>query len=628
MPRLSLWKTIPQNDYKYFDKIIKEMFVVGGTDLYIHKYLGTNNPANSTDATQPHYDETKPTNIQDLLFLENRDRKYSQNIYRLRGHYNVQNLDFDLSQFGLFLTSDIIFITVHYNEMLDIIGRKLMVGDVFELPHLEDFHPLNTDIPVGLRRFYQITDTNYASEGFSPTWFPHLWRLKCEPLVNSQEFQDILLDPINKDNYMGEWDPNTTYQPGYTVKYGDKIYTPVKEVPAGVNPPNAEYWRVSEEQNLVDIVTTYKTNLAINQAVINEAKRVVPLSGYDTSNLYIVPTFVNNIPAPPINLIVPSTPASGRAVLTPQAGRIEVIRDPNYKYGSAVVRIPSGFTLGQNPFTVVTMSPGLIEPFRTDAGSGQVFPDLGLAVTVFDDGPATGPYGTADNTYATADQYIDFILTALPAPAKSVVIPFEGPVPNELTLGLVIRATVYSENGTPSVIFQDGTTIIAIDRELNTIAVSLPTLAAVADGTALEISYNFDGIISDVMDFRADCDPSYQFIKRFTPRNFSWLNGYMTGDGKAPNGEPFKSGIAFPPDAKTGDYFLRIDYVPQLLFRFDGYVWWAISQNVRTDTGFTEDDFSQLSRFINDKTRTKTSDGGTIPVREGLNEILRLKPDK
>jgi hypothetical protein len=64
------------------------------------------------------------------------------------------------------------------------------------------------------------------------------------------------------------------------------------------------------------------------------------------------------------------------------------------------------------------------------------------------------------------------------------------------------------------------------------------------------------------------------------------------------------------------------------LFRFDGYVWWAISQNVRTDTGFTEDDFSQLSRFINDKTRTKTSDGGTIPVREGLNEILRLKPDK
>ena len=109
MPRLSLWKSQQTKDYSFFDKTIKEMFTVGGTDLYIHKYKGTNNPAGSTDATQPHYDETKPSNIQDLLFLENRDRKYDANIYRLRGHYNVANLDFDLSQFGLFLTNDILY---------------------------------------------------------------------------------------------------------------------------------------------------------------------------------------------------------------------------------------------------------------------------------------------------------------------------------------------------------------------------------------------------------------------------------------------------------------------------------------------------------------------------------------
>ena len=83
-----------------------------------------------------------PTNIQDLLFLENRDRKYEKDIYRLRGHYNVQNLDFDLSQFGLFLSNDTIFITVHYNDMIDILGRKMMVGDVIELPHLLDYNPL------------------------------------------------------------------------------------------------------------------------------------------------------------------------------------------------------------------------------------------------------------------------------------------------------------------------------------------------------------------------------------------------------------------------------------------------------------------------------------------------------
>ena len=118
------------------DRTISEQLTVGGTDLYIHKYLGPTNQGPSTDYTQPEYDKLDPTNIQDLLFLENRDRTYGSDIYRLRGHYNVQNLDFDLSQFGLFLTNDIIFIVVHYNDMIDIIGRKLMVGDVLELPHL------------------------------------------------------------------------------------------------------------------------------------------------------------------------------------------------------------------------------------------------------------------------------------------------------------------------------------------------------------------------------------------------------------------------------------------------------------------------------------------------------------
>ena len=107
MPRLSLWRAEKSHDYRFLDRTIREMFTVGGTDLYIHRFQGSNNPANSQDLTQPFYPDTKPTNIQDLLFQENRDRKYDKNIYRLRGHYNVSNLDFDLSQFGLFLTNDI-----------------------------------------------------------------------------------------------------------------------------------------------------------------------------------------------------------------------------------------------------------------------------------------------------------------------------------------------------------------------------------------------------------------------------------------------------------------------------------------------------------------------------------------
>jgi hypothetical protein len=160
MPRLSLYRDTKQNDFRFIDRIVSQQMTVGGTDLLIHKYLGPATPANSIDATQPSYDKLDPTNIQDLLFLENRDRKYDPNIYRLRGAYNVQNLDFDLSQFGLFLNNDIIFITVHYQDMIDIIGRKLMVGDVLELPHLIDYDPLDQTIPTALKRFYQITDAS------------------------------------------------------------------------------------------------------------------------------------------------------------------------------------------------------------------------------------------------------------------------------------------------------------------------------------------------------------------------------------------------------------------------------------------------------------------------------------
>ena len=98
MPRLSLYRSNKQNDYRFLDRTISEQFTVGGTDLYVHKYVGITNQGPSTDYTQPQQLTPDPTKIQDLLFLENRDRKYDSTIYRLRGHYNVQNLDFDLSQ--------------------------------------------------------------------------------------------------------------------------------------------------------------------------------------------------------------------------------------------------------------------------------------------------------------------------------------------------------------------------------------------------------------------------------------------------------------------------------------------------------------------------------------------------
>ena len=204
MPRLSLYKPEHGNDYKFMDKVISEAFTVGGTDLYFHKYIGSNTASANATADQPHYSTDSPTNIQDLLLLENRDRKYDPSIYRIRGHYNVANIDFNLSQFGLFLDNDTIYMTVHINDIIASIGRKPMSGDVFELPHLRDNFAL-ADWDIGLPRYYQVTDVGRASEGFSATWYPHLYRLKCTKITNSQQFADILKQVATDVN--GDPDP-------------------------------------------------------------------------------------------------------------------------------------------------------------------------------------------------------------------------------------------------------------------------------------------------------------------------------------------------------------------------------------------------------------------------------------
>jgi hypothetical protein len=140
MPRLTTWKPNKTNDYYFLDKSIGEQFRIGGCGAYIHKYLGPNVAGNDgSDPTQATGDifgggeisggEVDELTIQDVLFMENRDRKYDPDIYEMRGVYNVSDNDFDLSQFGLFLSNDTLFMTFHMNDMVEIMGRRLMAGD-------------------------------------------------------------------------------------------------------------------------------------------------------------------------------------------------------------------------------------------------------------------------------------------------------------------------------------------------------------------------------------------------------------------------------------------------------------------------------------------------------------------
>jgi len=386
MPRISLYKPEKGKDYEFLDRTITEMFTVGGTDIFVHKYLGPSNPdeEDATPAT-PRYDAVKETNIQDMLFLENRDRKYDPDVYVMRGIYNVQDVDFDMSQFGLFLQNDTLFMTIPINYSVKTLGRKIMSGDVIELPHLKDEYALN-DYSVALKRFYVVEDVNRASEGFSPTWYPHLYRIKLKQIVDSQEFKDILDLPSEEGS----------------------------------------------SQTLRDVLSTYEKEMQINDAVLAQAEADAPKSGYNTKHLYT------------------------------------------------------------------------------------------LAV---------------------------------------------------------------DDNGKPAL--------------------------TTADDTTIEASINSGNL---------DASRVYETPER------NGYSGYLIGDGIAPNGEAFGHGPSFALGQTKGDYFLRTDFMPNRLFRYDGQRWVKFEDNVRMDLTNTNTRSTQKTGFINN-TKEDSIGGDTIKERQSLSKALKPKAD-
>lgn len=207
-----------------------------GTAVYVHLFMGTYS-AEGPDKTV--------TEIQDVVFLENRDRKYSNEVYELRGTYNVQDQDFDLRQFGLFLTGDTVFIEFHTNDMIALLGRKLMPGDVIELPHLRDDTLLNGG--KAINKFYVVEDASRATDGYSSSWFSHIWRIKTAPLTNSPEFADIM------------------------------------------NKANLDPFGLETGETLGSLLTSVNKDIEINQKIVDLAVSQVRLRNFETRQFYVVP---------------------------------------------------------------------------------------------------------------------------------------------------------------------------------------------------------------------------------------------------------------------------------------------------------------------------------------------------
>ena len=259
MPPLTLWKgaSVRTNDYKLFDRLISEEYRVGGTEFLVHKYLGPKPSNASGDFTLPNTaldslnsGTTNVLEIQDVLNMEIRDRAYDQDVVALKGHYAISDTEFDLRQFGLFLSNETIFITFHLNDMVNSIGRTLMSGDVIEISHRRD------DLALGdfvLPKYYVVQEGARPAEGYSPTWWPHIWRVKCDPITDSQEYRDILQKPATDLN-------------------GDPIPNP----------------NGTGTLTMADMLSVYNREIAINDQIVAQATAEVPFRNLQGQQFYVL----------------------------------------------------------------------------------------------------------------------------------------------------------------------------------------------------------------------------------------------------------------------------------------------------------------------------------------------------
>lgn len=244
MANMQMWDRRKNDDYYFIDEQVREMFRIGGVECLLHKYVGVVDQGEQGDALQPSAAKSKKQGIrqiQDLFFLENRDRAYDPNVYELRAAYNMQDTEFDIRQFGLFLEADTLYLEFHINEVLEKISRKLMSGDVLEFPHLRDDALLDEDAPA-VNKYYVVQDVARAAGGWSQVWRPHIFRVKVKPLTDSQEYKQILDAEVDDSGF-----------------------------------------------DLRSLISDFRDNIGISDAIREQAEADVPYRNFETAHFYVVP---------------------------------------------------------------------------------------------------------------------------------------------------------------------------------------------------------------------------------------------------------------------------------------------------------------------------------------------------
>lgn len=158
------------------------------------------------------YEATNEENIQDKLFMENRDRDYAKEPIMLKGLYTIQQSMMDLTFFGG--KNPLKYsIKLNFSDCVAKIGRSIIIGDIIELPSEVQYTPQM--VPVKL--YLEVTDTSWDPESFTPGWLPLMILITAEPAYASQETRDIFGDLAKHVDSSGLFDkddgiPQKNYQ--------------------------------------------------------------------------------------------------------------------------------------------------------------------------------------------------------------------------------------------------------------------------------------------------------------------------------------------------------------------------------------------------------------------------------
>lgn len=142
------------------------------------------------------YTQTSLDNVQDMIFLENRDRDYATNSICIRAKYDLLDVSTELTKFGIDLPTQYIF-TVSFARMVELVGRPVVIGDLIELPNEVQYDAFLKPV----RKWLEVTDCSWSLDGYAPGWKPLLYKITAVPAVASQETMDVFKQDKNYDQF-------------------------------------------------------------------------------------------------------------------------------------------------------------------------------------------------------------------------------------------------------------------------------------------------------------------------------------------------------------------------------------------------------------------------------------------